>query len=204
MKRRSLRARYRNEVRATILDAARDAFLREGYESVSMRRLADEIGCSHGTIYLHFKNKQELFDSLVEESFAQLSESFKSLAQSGKLIDPVQGLKEGGRAYVEFGLRNPGAYEFAFVLRRPGRRRASKPHPAYAKMRSLVERCITEKRFRAMDVDLASQILWTAGHGVTSLLISRPAFPWADKQAMIRQVIDSAVDGLLRRSPEKQ
>jgi hypothetical protein len=108
-------------------------------------------------------------------------------------------LKEGGQAFVQFALRNPGAYEFAFVLRRPGRRRPGNPHPAYVQMRSLVQRCIEEKRFRAIDVDLASQILWTAGHGVTSLLILRPAFPWADKQAMIRQVIENAVDGLLRR-----
>ena len=193
--RQSLRARYRAEVRTSILNAARDAFLREGYQNVSMRRLADELGCSHGTIYLHFKNKEQLFDSLVEESFSQLADAFHALATSGKLNDPVEALKEGGRAYVEFGLRNPGAYEFAFVLRRPGRRR-SKPHPTYGQLRSLVQRCVQEKRFRAMDVDLASQALWTAVHGVTSLLIFRPAFPWADKETMIRQVIDSAVEGL--------
>jgi AcrR family transcriptional regulator len=199
MKRRALRVKYRNEVREMTLDAARRAFLREGYESVSMRRLAEELGCSHGTIYLHFKNKDEIFDALVEQSFAQLAKAFKALAKSGRLRDPVRALKEGGQAYVQFGLRNPGAYEFAFVLRRPGRRRPGNPHPAYVQMRSLVQRCIDEKRFRAIDVDLASQILWTAGHGVTSLLILRPAFPWADKQAMIRQVIENAVDGLVRR-----
>jgi len=201
MKHRPLRSKYRNEVRAMILDAARDAFLREGYESLSMRRLAEDLGCSHGTIYLHFKNKEELFDSLVEESFAQLVEAFKAVAKSGKLRDPVQALKEGGRAYVEFGLRNPGVYEFAFVLRRSGRRRRSKPHPAYDQVKALVHRCIREKRFRAIDVDLASQALWTAGHGVTSLLISRPAFPWANKKRLIQQVLDSAVQGLLRRQP---
>jgi len=193
--RQSLRARYRAEVRTSILNAARDAFLREGYQNVSMRRLADELGCSHGTIYLHFKNKEQLFDSLVEESFSQLADAFHALATSGKLNDPVEALKEGGRAYVEFGLRNPGAYEFAFVLRRPGRRR-SKPHPTYSQLRFLVQRCVQEKRFRSVDVDLASQALWTAVHGVTSLLIFRPAFPWADKETMIRQVIDSAVEGL--------
>jgi AcrR family transcriptional regulator len=199
MKRTSLRARYRAEVRTSILNAAREAFLREGFENVSMRGLAEELGCSHGTIYLHFKNKEQLFDSLVEESFAQLAEAFQALATSGKLSDPVEALRECARAYVEFGLRNPGAYEFAFVLRRPNRRRPAKPHLAYSQLRSLVQRCIQEKRFRAMDVDLASQATWMAVHGVTSLLIFRPAFPWADKQAVIDQVIDSAINGLMQR-----
>jgi hypothetical protein len=67
-------------------------------------------------------------------------------------------------------------------------------------MRALVKRCIDEKRFRAMDVDVASQALWTAVHGVTAMMIARPDFPWADRDAVIRRVIDSAVDGLLRPS----
>ncbi len=56
-----------------------------------------------------------------------------------------------------------------------------------------------EKRFRATDVDVASQALWSAVHGITALLIARPTFPWANRDAVIRRVIDSAVDGLLAR-----
>jgi len=54
-----------------------------------------------------------------------------------------------------------------------------------------------EKRFRPMDVDVASQVLWATVHGITSLLILRPAFPWANRDKLIAQVIDSAVDGLM-------
>jgi hypothetical protein len=54
-----------------------------------------------------------------------------------------------------------------------------------------------EKRFRRGDIDAASQALWAAAHGVTSLLIVRPQFPWADRDRLIGQVIDAAVDGLL-------
>jgi len=99
-----------------------------------------------------------------------------------------------GRAYVAFGLTNASAYEFAFILRRPGQR--SKPHVPYERMRSLVQRCIDEKRFRRMDADVASQSLWATAHGIASLLILRPAFPWADRDKVIGEVIDAAVDGL--------
>ena len=197
MKKQSLRERYRHELRRTILESAREAFVQDGYESLSMRSLAERIGCSHGSIYLHFKDKEELFDCLVEESFAQLAEVLAALRPEGKKIDPVELLRKAGRAYVEFGLRNPGAYEFAFVLRRPGAPHPQRPHVAYGYMRSVVKQCIDAKRFRRIGLDTASQAVWTAVHGVTSLLIFRPDFPWADKKKVIGLVVDSAVNGLL-------
>jgi AcrR family transcriptional regulator len=197
MKGQPLRQRYRQELRRIILESAREAFVQEGYESLTMRSLAERVGCSHGSIYLHFKDKEELFDCLVEESFAQLAEVLAGLRPPGKEIDPVELLKKAGRAYVEFGLNNPGAYEFAFVLRRPGAAHPLKPHQAYERLRSLVQQCVKEKRLRRIGVDTASQAIWTAVHGVTSLLIFRPNFPWADRKKLIAQVVDSAVNGLL-------
>ena len=191
------REKHREELRRTILDAAREAFVADGYESVSMRSLADRIGCSHGALYLHFRDKREIFDAIVEESFAQLETALRSMKVSRN--DPVKFAKKAARAYVDFGLTNPHAYEFAFVLRRPPGSPKPAPHRPYDLLRALVKRCIGEKRFRTMDVDVASQALWTAVHGVTAMLIARPDFPWADRDAVIRRVIDSAVDGLLRR-----
>lgn len=190
----SPRERYRDVLRRAILDAAREAFVQYGYEGVSMRQLAEKVGCSHSNLYVHFKDKEALFDCLVEESFEQFGESLRA-PDSAKRRDPVEVLRKMGRVYVAFGLANPSAYEFAFILRRPGQR--SKPHVPYERMRSLVQRCIDEKRFRRMDADVAGQSLWAAAHGITSLLICRPTFPWADREKVAGQVIDAAVDGLL-------
>ena len=197
MKKQARRERYHQELRTTILDAARTAFAREGFAGVSMRDLAAEVGYSHGSIYLHFKSKEELFDCLVEESFARLAEALRGLKHRRPNEDPGRRLKRAARAYVDFGLRNPGAYEFAFILRRPGRPRPWKPHLAYEYLRSLVRECLVEMRRPARDVDTASQAVWAAVHGVTSLLILRPWLPWVGKEKLIRRVIDSAVDGSL-------
>jgi AcrR family transcriptional regulator len=197
MNTRLRREKHRAELRADILQAARQAALRKGFESLSIRALADKVGCSHANLYLHFKNKEAVFDCLVEESFAELSNVLRNSKQAAANADPVEFLKRAGRAYVDFGLRNPGAYEFAFILRRPGKPRGLKPHVAYRDLRVIVARCVDEKRFRTVDVDLASQAVWAAAHGVTSLLILRPSFPWADKEALISQVIDSAIDSLV-------
>src|SRR5262245_34785238 len=149
---RTPREQYREALRRTILDAAREAFIEDGYQGVSMRKLADRIGCSHGNLYLHFKDKQALFDCLVEESFEQFAEGLRRSTESAKGDDPVKLLRKAGRAYVEFGLANPNAYEFAFLLRRPGDERPQKPHVSYERLRDHVRRCMDEKRFRRMDV----------------------------------------------------
>ena len=190
------RENYRLQLRRTIMHAAREAFAELGFEAVSMRLIADKIGCSHGAIYLHFRDKRELFEAIVAESFAELAAALRALPRTG---DPVRFAKKAARAYVDFGVRNPHAYEFAFMLRGPDSEERRKPHETYEMLRALVKRCIDEKRFRAMDVDVASQALWTAVHGVTAMLIARPGFPWADRDAVIKRVIDSAVDGLVRR-----
>ena len=188
------RARYRDQLRRAILDAAGEAFVQDGYGGVSMRKLAERVGCSHGNLYLHFKDKEALFDCLVEESFEKFDAAMRAHPESARRGDPVEVVRKMGRAYVAFGLANQSAYEFAFLMRRPDR---DKPHPPYERLRWLAQRCLDEKRFRPMDVDVASQVLWAAVHGITSLLILRPAFPWADRETLIGQVVDAAVDGLL-------
>jgi AcrR family transcriptional regulator len=197
MKTGTRREQNRARLRAEILQAARAAALAKGFESLSMRALAGKLGCSHGNLYLHFKNKEQLFDCLVEESFAELAQTLRSLKVAEPDLGPVEFLKLAGRAYVEFGLQNPGAYEFAFILRRPGRQRRLKPHRAYLELRAMVQRCVDEGHFRAIDVEVASQAVWAAAHGITSLFMLRPTFPWAEKDILIRQVIDSAIDSLV-------
>jgi len=190
------RQRRKKELRTLIAKTASEMFVRHGYESFSMRILANKLGCSHGTLYLYFKDKQGLFDFLVEDSFEQLARALEHLRQGG-CEDSVQMLKEAGRIYVDFGRGNPNAYEFAFVIRRAGAGRPWKPHAAFRFLRDTIGRCIEEKRFCRVNVDTATQAIWAAVHGVTSLLIARPNFPWVDPEELIGQVIDSAVDSLL-------
>ena len=199
------REQYRAELRTQILDAAREIFARDGYENFSMRKLAQHIEYSPGSIYLHFRNKEELFESLVEESFDRLLRALNRLKNGHSQQDPVATLKKGLRAYVDFGLRNPNDYRFAFLLRQSLKQRPYKVHPAFDVMRYLVGRCMDEKRFRPVDVETTSQALWAAIHGVTSLLIQRPTFPWVARRQLIDQVINHAIDGLMvRPDPEEE
>lgn len=191
------RKQHKRELRAVILDAAREIFVRQGYESFSMRKLARKIEYSPGSVYLHFKDKQQLFDCLVEESFARLLKTLRKQGNGQGQKDPVESLRKGLRTYVAFGLRNPNDYRFAFMLRPPMQKRPYKVHGAFEALRYWVGRCVEEKRFRPVDVETTSQLLWASVHGVTSLLIQRPSFPWVSKKELITRVIDHAIDGLV-------
>src|SRR5713226_1177895 len=108
------KARQKKYLRQEILDAASELFVRDGYENVSMRRIADKIEYSPTTIYLYFKDKAELLDQVCKETFGRLVQRLsKSMDQPG---DPVERLKRGLIAYIEFGLQNPHHYRATFMM----------------------------------------------------------------------------------------
>ena len=189
------RQRYRQQTRSEILGAAREIFVRRGFEGFSMRSLAHSVGCSPAAIYLHFTSKEELFDVLVEESFVHLYEALGILLKErGK--DPVQQLKRGLRLYVEWGLKHPSEYQIAFVVRNPAKK-PYRTHRAFDLARSLVKLCLGRSKAADRELELRTQALWAATHGITSLLTQRPSFPWVSKQRLIDHVIDSAVQGAI-------
>ncbi len=193
MSAKTRREQQKAELKSLILDAARDVFVREDYDQVSMRKLAERIEYSPGTIYLHFSSKEALLNSLVEESFAKLS---LVLAKTGSQEDPVERLRLGLRAYVDFGLRHPKHYHFAFVVK-PIKAEPYRPHSAFEYLRNCVRCCIDAARFRAIDADTAAQLLWATVHGLTSLLIARPNFPWVRQGKLIQETINNSIRGLL-------
>ncbi len=191
------RRKFKEELRSVILDAARDIFVREGYENFSMRKLAQRIEYSPGSVYLHFKNKAELFRCLTEDSFERLHKTLVGIRDGRKCRNPVEELRQGMLAYVDFGLHNLNDYRFVFMLTPPVERRPYKVHAAFEILRQMVERCVETKQFRRVDVETTAQALWSSVHGITSLLIQRPAFPWVFKKKLVAQVIDTAVASLI-------
>lgn len=191
------RERRKQALRRTILDAAREIVVGEGYEDFTMRKLASSLGYSPGSVYVHFESKEALFAILVNESFTGLHKTLEKIVNDPAQRDPVERLKDGMRAYVTFGLDNPADYRVAFLTSIPDDKRPYVPSPAFQVLRDAVARCKKEKRFGSADVELTSQALWAAIHGITSLLIQRPTFPWRRQAILIGQVIDNAVDSLV-------
>src|SRR5271166_6960109 len=110
------REREKSETRDKILDAARELFVAEGYEGVSMRKVAERIEYSPTAIYVYFADKNELFHELCREDFLRLQEVMKSPAMPQ---DPIELVQQIGRNYIEFGVRYPNHYAFMFMTPHP-------------------------------------------------------------------------------------
>ena len=198
---RERRAREREDLRQEILNAARDLFIREGYESVSMRKIADRIEYSPTTIYLYFRDKSELFDCLSEQAFGKLLEKLQSIGDQGS-GNPMERLRSGLFAYAEFGLEHPDHYQITFMTvdARAADIQLNRRHEvgcqSFACLKQTVASCVEADLLRVNDIDLASQILWAGVHGITSLLIAKPSFPWVDKKKLISATIDTMLEGL--------
>jgi hypothetical protein len=75
-------------------------------------------------------------------------------------------------------------------------REGSMGYKCYSILRANVEQCMKHKKFRETDVEAITQTIWASGHGLVSLLISKPDFPWANRNKLIDLMIDTTIDGL--------
>jgi AcrR family transcriptional regulator len=101
------------DLRRAILDTTRHLLVEEGYNGLSMRKIARAVGCSATSIYLHFENKDALIHALIDEGMHQLHEALGRLPGRGATAAERETLC---RTYIDFGLDNPEYYEVMFML----------------------------------------------------------------------------------------
>src|SRR5690349_9461387 len=106
---RERKERERADVRERILDAARELFARDGVEAVTMRAIAERIEYSPPVIYSHFADKHALIQELCYRDMRALAQAFGRI---GRIEDPVERVRQIGRAYIDFALEHPQQYRF--------------------------------------------------------------------------------------------
>ncbi len=201
------RERDKAALRKKILGAARGLFVDKGYEAVTMRQIADAIEYSPTAIYLHFKDKKAVMDAICDEDFAALAKRFRKIAT---VADPIERLRESGRAYADFGLKHPHHYRLMFLTVHPPHDPAisaiehgNPSQDAYAFVRWTVAEAIAAGRFRSefSDPDLVAQLVWSGVHGIVSLFIVKCSEPWVDwrpRKLLVDQMCDLLIRGLTR------
>jgi AcrR family transcriptional regulator len=190
-------------LRAEILAAAERLLIQTGDQgAVSVRAIADAAGVTPPSIYLHFADKSELLMAVCEARFTDFLR-FLDGAIAG-IDDPLEALWAMGRAYVRFGLDNPEHYRIMFMTRPLSEEVPLDRLPGMTTFGRLVEsvaRCMDAGAIAAGDAFLVSTNLWTAVHGITSLLIARPDFPWPDLDRMMALLVDVQSRGLQAPAP---
>jgi AcrR family transcriptional regulator len=201
------REREKQELRSKILDAARELFVAEGYDAVTMRKIAEKIEYSPTAIYLHFKDKTALIRELCENDFAAFATKFYDLAI---LPDPIERLRQAGEAYMDFAAECPQQYRLMFMTARPpvdpeGGERDDPGVNAYVFLAQTVKDAMAQGLLRPelKDADLVAQTIWAGMHGVVTLEIAVVAtknqwLDWAPLRARAAAIVDVMLRGLLR------
>ncbi|MGV3557418.1 TetR/AcrR family transcriptional regulator [Larkinella arboricola] len=168
--------REREEMRKRILEAAQKLFLENGYEKVSIRNIADAIEYSPATIYLYYKDKNELLYALHQIGFHKMIDAFQSALQ---LEDPFDRLVELGRRYFQFAFDNPELFDLMFIMTAPMDALACKNDiwdegkSAFNLLVTCVQECIDKGLFKTQDAEVASLMIWSSVHGYTALFLRK-------------------------------
>ena len=190
--------RQKTEMREAILSAALKLFSDDGYDNVTMRKIADEIEYSVGTIYLYYKDRDEIFFELHKLGFEEFYK--RQLAVQG-VKDPLQRLTDHGLAYIQFAIDQPLYYDLMFISRIPART-INKQHEwisgsrTYDMLKLNISQAKDAGHFKNVDVEVAAFSLWSFVHGISSLFV-RDRLMMVPSEA-IKQLVTGALKFLER------
>ena len=164
-----------------------------------MRAIADAVGCAPPSIYLHFADKGELIRAVCDEHFARLNAD-ASEATAG-VDDPVESLRRRAHAYVRFGVENPEPFRIVFMSRPEDMadfdlQDDSPGATAFGHLVEDVQRGIDAGVFAPADAVYVATQLWAVVHGVTTLAICTPGFPFTDLDAFLDDLLAVVARGL--------
>jgi AcrR family transcriptional regulator len=193
--------REKHEMREMILDAARKLFVKEGFEQVTIRRIAEEIEYSPATVYLYFKDKDSILCALQEIGFRELDQRMTMLET---VIHPVERLRLSGKIYCDFAMENKELYDLMFIMRAPMKAFVSPAEwnvgrHSYELLQSIVQQCIDGGFIKAVDPKIATFSLWALMHGVVSIFIRdrAPMIPQEQQGRVISKIMDFSMSEIL-------
>jgi len=184
------------QLRDEILDAATELLLETGYaKAVSIRSVAQRVGVTPPSIYLHFADKDALLDAVCARYFEKLDEEMGRVAADQPSTIDV--LRAQGLAYVRFALKTPELYRIAMMAEsRPGSDvDMALNTSAFMHIRNSVESLMREGIYPTGDAVGKALELWTAAHGVAALLMSRPYLPWGDVEEFADRMLRAVCVG---------
>jgi len=183
-------------LRQKILEEATGIVYREGVDRITMRALGDKLGYSPATIYLYFKNKDELLLEIAQHGFERLAER---QLPAFREAHPRDALRRAARGYLDFALENPALYELMFQKLTPAREQADQqPHAQilFDSWNQLYARGRREGVFRIPESDVAGAFQTSLLHGFALLAISG-RMPYPDSELTLSQVRDRLIDELV-------
>ena len=183
-----------------ILDASMKLFVEEGFAHVSIRRIADLIEYSPTTVYLYFKDKDEIFFSLHEIGFQKMQELNRNLES---IQNPLIRLHKMGENYLNFGMENPEYYNLMFIEREPMKKLTQmgcdweNGDAAINLLKDTVQECMEKGYLAKGDPHLVSLSVWSIVHGLVSLAIRERMEKFVPHKELLLQMMMESLNWLV-------
>lgn len=202
------RERERENLRATILEAARVLLSEEGLDALSMRAIAKRIEYSPGTIYLYFRDKDDLIRSLVMEAMNLLLRYMRrAIADIGPDATPAQQHRATGYAYVRFAMENTAHFRVMFEIPgvaqmvdcpQAGDREPMPDHESFDFVTELLRRAVVAGELSIPEPRHGALVGWGLLHGLVSLFLSGHLSHVVQDSEDFERLVDAAMDSLYR------
>jgi AcrR family transcriptional regulator len=194
--------RERDNVRRSILTAARSLFLAEGYANVSMRKIAEQIEYSPGAIYSYFASQEDIFFALAEEGLMFLQAHCTSSVQTPTPSAPLDQVRGAFWRFYTFSKEQPEYFSLIFVDEAVPR--ISRDWERFSFMRDLrqgieaqIQRCLDDRVFPSADsASAVFRVLSTAVYGAAVFRLSNRLAPGENADALAHDVLEATLAGL--------
>lgn len=185
-----------------ILDAARELFVAEGYQNVSIRKIAEKIEYSPAAIYSYFPSKDDIFLALAEEGFHMLFASAEDCAMQPTTTNHVECIRGAFWHLYEFSKEHPEYYSLMFVDRSVPRisqdwQRFGFVREMRRRIADMIQQAIAGGDFpQTFSPDMIFRVLTAAIHGVAVIRLCDRKIPGEDIDALAHDTLEAALTGL--------
>jgi AcrR family transcriptional regulator len=165
----------KESVKQRLVEATARIFAEEGYEAVSMRRVAAEAGCSQMAAYRHFESKEALIQHVCGDLYQRFAT--RMMGEMAKASDPWEKIHRFAGALLRFALKYPDHYSLIFLVRHPDPKvietRETLARGFLAGVRETVAALLPTES-KPADVDATLRRMMSCAHGTVALLLAHP------------------------------
>lgn len=190
-------AKY-NNLREQILEQTRHLLVENGYTELSMRKVANLVGCTPTSIYIYFENKDALIHALIEEGMDSLHQKIEECLASES--DPAAQFQLMCRSFLEYGFANPEYYVIMFQL--PTDEMTPFPAEKYRRARRNLQQ-FADVLHKArgeqqplQDPLVDATMVWSLLHGATSLYLAQRIDTRISRDVFVTRTVDCAMSML--------
>jgi AcrR family transcriptional regulator len=195
--------REKLEMRRAVLEAAKEIFLEKGFYSASIRNIAEKIEYSPGTIYLYFKDKNDIFHALHEEGFTKLLGMMQPLQH---VVNPMERLIAMGKVYMEFAYTNKDLYDLMFIMEAPihaeiDRDKWEMGDKTLNFLKLVLVDCQKMGHFQDKNIDYLSFMIWSSLHGMCALYCRKRCLAYEHQQeiTLLNNGMDYFIEMILKK-----